>query len=285
MPDPSSPLARPLLRRILLRHALPLAAVALMVLPLIFMLTGSLRPIGLPPPTGLELVPPDPGLDAYRRLGGFLPVGTFVVNSLIVVAFAVPLTLLVASLAGFGIRLLTRTWARRVVLATLVVMLVPVTAVWATRFQVFKLAGMTDSFIPLIALGLMATNPFYVLIYAWSFGRIPPEQFDAARVDGASNVRLWWRIALPQVRVATLAVLVLSLTFHWSNFIDPLLYLSSIDRFTVPIGVRFLQQLNPTDWPLLMAGCVLMTAPVVLVLLAAQRVLFEDPRRALGGAE
>lgn len=254
----------------------------LLLLPLVFMVTGSLRAPGLAPPTGVELLPADPTIESYRRLDDLLPMSTFLRNSSIVVVAAVPLTVLVASLAGFGIRLLSRRWARRTVLVTIVLMLVPVTAVWATRFQLFKLGGLTDGFIPLIALGLMATNPFYVLIYAWVFGRIPSEQIDAARVDGASDLALWWRIAMPQAHVATLAVLVLAFTFHWSNFIDPLLYLASIDRFTLPLGLRFLQQLNPTDWPLLMAGSVVVTVPVVLVLLLAQRVLFDDPPGAFG---
>lgn len=270
-------------RRFLVRHGAPAVAVVLLLLPLVFMVTGSLRPPGLAPPTGVELLPADPTMESYRRLDDFLPMTTFLRNSLIVVVAAVPLTVLVASMAGFGIRMLSRGWARRVVLLTIVLMLVPVTAVWATRFQLFKLAGLTDGFVPLIALGLMATNPFYVLIYAWVFGRIGPDQIDAARVDGASDIDLWWRIAMPQARVATLAVLVLAFTFHWSNFIDPLLYLASIDNFTLPLGLRFLQQLNPTDWPLLMAGSVVVTIPVVVVLLFAQRVLFDDPRRVLGG--
>lgn len=270
-------------RRFLVRHGAPAVAVVLLLLPLVFMVTGSLRAPGLAPPTGVELLPADPTMESYRRLDDFLPITTFLRNSLIVVVAAVPLTVLVASMAGFGIRMLSRLWARRVVLVTIVLMLVPVTAVWATRFQLFKLAGLTDGFVPLIALGLMATNPFYVLIYAWVFGRIAPEQIDAARVDGATDIDLWWRIAMPQARVATLAVLVLAFTFHWSNFIDPLLYLASIDNFTLPLGLRFLQQLNPTDWPLLMAGSVVVTIPVVVVLLFAQRVLFDDPRRVLGG--
>ncbi|MBW3561105.1 MAG: carbohydrate ABC transporter permease [Actinobacteria bacterium] len=282
--SPTLPAGRRL-RRFAVRHLVPVAAVALMVLPLVFMITGSLRAPGSVPTVGVELLPSDPTLESYRRLDDFLPMTTFLRNSVIVAVLAVPLTVVVGSLAGFGIRLLTRPGARRVVIVTVILMLIPVTAVWATRFQLFRVAGLTDGFVPLIALGLMATNPFYVLVYAWAFGRVSDEQLDAGRLDGASNLGLWWRIALPQVRVATLAVLVLSFTFHWSNFIDPLLYLSSIDRFTLPLGLRFLQQLNPTDWPLLMAGSVMVSIPVLLLLLGAQRVLFDDPRRLLGGDE
>lgn len=253
------------------------------LLPVVFLVTGSLRPTGLPPPTGVEIVPPQPTLEAFRRLNEFLPLTTFLGNSLLVAGIAAPLTVLVAALAGYGIRLLGRDRARRVVVLTIVVMLIPVTAVWATRFQLFRAVGLTDSFVPLVAPALMATNPFYVLIYAWAFSQVPDQQFDAARVDGASPLTAWWRVGMPQVRPATLAVFVLAFTFHWSNFIDPLLYLNSIDKFTFPLGLRFLQQLNPTDWPLLTAASLVITVPAALVLLLAQRVLFSDRSVLLRG--
>jgi len=158
-------------------------------------------------------------------------------------------------------------------------MVVPVTAVWATRFEVFRLAGSLDTFIPLVSTALLATNPFYALIYAWSFGGIPDTQLEAARLEGASGWRVWREVAMPQARPATLAVAVLAFTFHWGNFIDALLYLNSQELFTLPVGLRFLQLLNPTDYPLLLAGSVIVTIPPVLVFLLAQQVLL-DPLRA-----
>lgn len=249
------------------------------LLPLFFLVIGSLRPAGAPPPAGLDLVPDAPTLDAFRRLDDLLPVWTFARNSLLVTVLAVPLTVAVAALAGFGVRLLSARRARMAVVATLVVMLVPVTAVWATRFELFRLLGLVDTYVPLVAPALMATNPFYVLVYAWAFSRIPEDQLDAARLDGANMLQMLRRVALPQVRPATLAVVVLAATFHWSNFIDALLYLNSLGRFTLPLGLRFLQQLGPTEFPLLLAGSLVFTIPVAALLLLAQRVLFEDPSR------
>ena len=268
-------------RTIVARHVVPAVFALFFVAPLLFMVLGSLRPSGLPPPVGVEVVPPNPTLESYARVRAQFPNGgsTFFGNSLVVVAVAVPLTILVASLAGFGIRLLPPPSRRRAILLTVVLLLIPVTAVWATRFQLFRMAGVVETYVPLIAPALAATNPFYVLIYAWAFAQVPDDQLDAARLEGASALTMWRRVALPQVRAATLAVAVLAFTFHWSNFIDPLLYVHRIDRYTLPLGARFLQQFNPTDWPLMLAGAVLLTLPVVGALLLAQRLLFDDPRR------
>ena len=270
-------------RTVVGRHVVPACFALLFVAPLVFMVLGSLRPPGLPPPVGVEVVPPDPTLESYRRVSALFPDGgrTYLLNSMLVVGVAVPLTVLVASLAGFGIRLLPPRSRRRAVVLTLVLLLIPVTAVWATRFQLFRMAGLVGTYVPLIAPALAATNPFYVLIYAWAFAQVPEDQLDAARLEGASAISLWRRVALPQVRAATLAVTVLAFTFHWSNFIDPLLYLHRIDQYTLPLGARFLQQFNPTDWPLMLAGAVVLTLPVIAAVLLAQRLLFDDPRRIL----
>lgn len=250
-------------------------------LPAVLMVLGSLRGRGLPPPRGLEIVPSAPSLSAYDAVLAVLPWSTYLRNSLIVVALAVPLTILVASAAGWGIRLLPRRAKQVVVTVAFLGLLVPVTAVWATRFELFRLVGAIDTFVPLVALALLGTSPFYVLVYAWGFHRIADEQYHAAAVDGAGPLRTWWSIAMPQVRPITLAVLVLSFAFHWSNFLDPLLYLNSPSRFTAPLGLRLLQQLNPTDWPLLMAGSVLVALPAVVVFLIGQRIFLHDPLHLL----
>ncbi|MFI7492872.1 carbohydrate ABC transporter permease [Micromonospora echinaurantiaca] len=268
--------------RIIGRFVVPALFAALFAAPLWFMVVGSLRPTGLPPPRTLEVLPPEPTLAAYARLPELIPLFRYLANSALVVALAVPLTVAVASLTGFGLRLLTPTARRRVVLGLLAVLLVPVTAVWATRFELFRLAGVVDTYLPLLAPAALAGSPFLVLLYAWSFGGVSDSQLWAARLEGAGWLTVWRRVALPQVRPATLAVAVLAFTFHWANFIDPLLYLQSGDRYTYPLGLQFLRLLNPTDWPLLMAGCVVATVPCVLVFLLAQRVLLnDDPLAAL----
>lgn len=268
--------------RVLSRHVVPAAVAALYLLPLWYLVAGSLRPLDLPPPRGAELLPPDVTVEAFGRLGELLPIWTFLRNSVLVSAVAVPISVLVAALAGFAIRTMSPRAARRAVVAVVAVTIIPVSTVWATRFDLFDAVGLTDSFVPVVAPALLAANPLYALLYAWAFTRVPDSQLESARLDGAGELTVFRRVALPQVRATTLAVVVLTFAFHWANFADPLLYLHGIDRFTLPLGLRFLQQLNPTDWPLLMAGSLVFTLPVVAVLVLAQRVMFEDPRIIVG---
>jgi multiple sugar transport system permease protein len=92
-----------------------------------------------------------------------------------------------------------------------------------------------------------------------------------AHLDGAGPFATWRRIGLPLARPATVAVAVLTFILYWSDFISPLLYLRSQDLYTLPLGLRQLQQLDRGDWPILMAGAVLLTVPAVLFFLLVQR--------------
>lgn len=271
--------------RTLRGHLAPALAACVFALPLVYLLLGSLRGRGLPPPSGLELVPAEASLAAYGEVLELLPVATYVRNSLVVVGFAVPLTVLVASLAGYGIRLLPARARRRAVVAVIGLLLVPATAVWATRFEVVRLLGIGDTLLPVGMTALFGTSPFYVLVYAWVFHRVDDETLEAARLDGAGPLTSWWSVALPQAAPATMAVAVLAFAHHWGSFIDPLLYLRSASSFTSTQGLRLLQQLSPTDWPLLMAGGVLLTLPPILVFLWGQRVFLGDEALAGPGAD
>ena len=269
------------MRSVLGRHVVPAAVAAFFVLPLWLLLVGALRPLGLPPPTGFELLPPSPTTANLRLLGELLPIGTYLRNSAIVVALAVPITVLVAAWAGFGIRLLPTGRKRLAVVACIVVLLVPTSATWATRFEVYRVAGIIGTVLPVVAPALMATTPFFVLLYAWSFHGVPDSQIEAARLEGAPLRTVWRLVAMPQARTATLAVGVLAFTFHWGNFLDALLYLRGQQTFTLPLGLNTLKLLRPTEFPLLLAGALVYTLPSVGAFLLAQRLFLDDPAAAL----
>lgn len=270
-------------RSLLARHLLPAMLAGLFVLPLLAMVAGSLRAGDAPPPTGLELIPSGAGTAAFRRLTELMPIDVYLRNSVVVTTLAVPLTVLVAALAGFGIRLLDRRAKVAVVLGSLLVLLVPASALWATRFQVYAGLGLIGSVLPLVAPALLGTSPFLVLVYAWAFHGISDSQLAAARLEGASTWTTWRHVALPQVRPATLAVAVLAFTAHWGNFVDALLYLRGQEDYTLALGLDTLKLLRPTEFPLLMAGALVFTLPSVAVFLLANRLFDDDPAAALRG--
>jgi multiple sugar transport system permease protein len=250
----------------------------LFALPLVFMVTGSLRKAGLPPPRTPELLPSPLAFANYERAFELVDLARYALNSLIVVAAAVPLTIVVASWAGFAMSRLSRRSAGALIALSLVALMVPVTALLVPRFAIFRALGLTDTYWPLIAPALVGTSPFYVLLFYWSFRRLPQDLFDACRLEGLSPFAVWWRVAMPLVRPVTVAVALLAFVFTWGNFLDPLIYLFDQDKFTLPLGLKALAQLDRQNFPLLLAGAGAATAPVIAAFLYLQRYFLQEYR-------
>ncbi len=264
-------------------HLLPLLVAAVFLLPLLWMITASLREPGLPPPRTVEWLPTSPSPDNYGAVFELLPFGRYLLNSLAVVGLAVPLTIITASMAGFAMALLERRSRSALVVLSVALLLVPITALWLTRFLLFSWVGLTDSLLALLVPALSGSSPLFVLLYYWTFRRMSVGIFEMAHLDGAGVFTVWRRIALPNALPTGVAVAVLTFILYWSDFISPLLYLRSQDLYTLPLGLRQLQQLDPTDWPLLMAGAVMLTVPAVLFFLVVQHLFLGD--RGLSGRE
>lgn len=255
---------------------LPLLVAALFLLPLLWMITASLREPGLPPARTIEWLPTSPSAQNYSEVFALLPFGRYLLNSLAVVALAVPLTIITASMAGFGMALLERRARTSLVVLSVALLMVPVTALWLTRFLLFNWIGLTDTLLALVVPSLAGSSPLFVLLFFWTFRRASAEVFETAHLDGAGPLTVWRRIAMPNAVPTTIAVAVLTFILYWSDFISPLLYLRDQDLYTLPLGLRQLQQLDPSGWPVLMAGAVMLTLPAVLFFLLVQHLFLGE---------
>ncbi|MBA3450194.1 MAG: carbohydrate ABC transporter permease [Chloroflexia bacterium] len=259
-------------------HRLVVAAVALLfLLPLIWAVSTSLRETGVPA-RAIEWIPSPVAWENYPAVFALIDVRRFALNSLFVAALAVPITIFVASTAGFAIAHVSQRWRSRLIAVSILCLMVPLTAIWLPRFILFKEAGLINQRIALVVPALMGTSPLYVLLFAWAFLRVPREVFEAARLDGAGPYRVWAEIGLPLARPVTVAVAVLSFVHYWNSFVEPLLLIRTADAMTASLGLRVLYALDRTNWPLMMAGAMLLTAPVIILFLLAQRAFQQDVR-------
>jgi ABC-type glycerol-3-phosphate transport system permease component len=266
----------PMLRR----QVIPGAAAAVFIFPFVFLVLGALRAPGAPPPTGLRVLVPQLTGGGFERAFELVDLGRQLVNSVIVALLAVPLTVLVASWAGFAATRLSARGRRLVVGGSLVALLVPLSALWVPRFVLFSQLHLVDTYVPLVAPALMATSPLYVLLFFWSFSRLPRDLIDAARLEGLGLLAIWRRVAAPLVRPTTFAVAALAFVFHWSNVVDPLLYLNDPSLYTAPLGLRQLRDLGPTDFPTLLAASLVVTLPAAIAFGAIQHRFLSDVRAA-----
>lgn len=257
-------------------HLVGLACVAIFLLPFYWAVVASLRQPGLPPARTVEWWPQGPYWDNYAELFRIVPMERYALNSLFVVAIAAPLTLLTSALAGFALSQLDAAWRRRLVTASVALLLIPGTAVWTFRFHILHWLGLVDSLWALIVPAVAGGSPLFVLLFYWACWRIPRELYESARLDGAEAWTVWRRIAWPLARPTAAAVAVLAFALYWGDFTTPVLYIFNPELYTLPIGLQLLKQMDSTNLPLLMAGSVLMTAPVVALFLVIQRLFLRD---------
>lgn len=255
-------------------HSVALLVTLVFLAPLIWVVSTSLRQPGMPPPRTIEWWPYPPVWGNYRQIFELIPLGRYLGNSLLIATLAVPLTLLVASWAGFAMAQLPARVRYLLLTFAVLIRMVPITALWLPRFVVFTQLNLIDTYWALLAPIWMGSSPFFVLLFYWSFRRMPAALVDSARMDGLGAFGIWGRIALPHARPALVAVSVLGFAQYWNDFINPLLYLKTDDRYTLAVGLQILQQLDPTNWPLLMAGVVVMIAPILVLFIAIQRAFW-----------
>lgn len=252
--------------------------VAVFALPLVLMASGSLEAPGTPPSRAGRLLPANASVESYRAAFELVDLGRYLVNSLLVAAVAVPLSVLCASWAGFAIAQASPRARVALIAVAAVAFAVPATALLVGRFALFRRLGLLDTYVPLVAPALVGTSTLYVLLYAWSFHRLAPEHLELARLEGLGPLARWRRVAMPLVRPVTVAVAVLSFSATWGNFLDALVYLSDERRFTLPLGLRSLSLVGRHDVPVFLAGAVVATAPVLVAFLCIQRHFFDTAR-------
>jgi multiple sugar transport system permease protein len=250
------------------------------VLPVWWVVALAFQPTGRPLPSALAPVPWPLAIENVGRVFEVVDFARFLANSTFVVAVTVPATILVASWAGFALAQLQDRWRTRIVVVAIAVAMLPLTAIWLPRFLLIRQLGLIDSLWALTLDALVATSPFYVLFFLWSFARVPAGIYEAARLDGASAFRIWGGIALPLVRPTVVAVGVLTFAHHWSSFLEPALYIRSTANMTVTLGLTMLQQVDRSDWPLLMAGILVAIGPVAAVFLLCHRAFLREFRGA-----
>lgn len=242
-------------------------------LPLVFMVAGSLRPPGLPPPASPQLLPDPLGVGSYGRAFELVDLGRYTLNSLVVAALVVPLSVLVASWAGYAVARLPGRAPAALVVASVIALMIPTTALIVPRFTLYRTLGLTDTYVPLVAPALIGTSPLFVLLYALAFRRLPRELYDACALESLGPFATWRRVAMPLVAPVTAAVAILAFVVSWGSALEPLVYLFDPALYTLPLGLRSLAALDRSDYPVFLAACVVATAPVLLAFLVAQRWL------------
>jgi multiple sugar transport system permease protein len=283
--------------RSLIAYAVLVPGAILFVAPLAWLISASFQPVGdifsWPP----QWIPQDPTLEGYKLFFGIVPEGElegrasraaigverWFVNSAIVATSVTLLQLFFNSLAAYVFAKRRFPGRDVIFLLFLATMMVPPTVTLIPNYIILKHIplfggndiwgigghGMLDSYYGLILPS--AVSAFGIFLLRQYMQSIPDELLDAARIDGASEFKIFWKVVLPLCRPALAAMFIFTFTYTWEDFLWPLIITSSPDLYTAPLGLALFVTRNRTSWDMLMAGSVIATLPMVLVFMIFQR--------------
>lgn len=260
--------------RVFIWVILVIGAIA-MSLPFVWLVSSSLKPelqiFQVPP----QWIPNPPRFQNYVDALTYKPFNLYLMNTMIIVTLNMIAIIGAASLCAYGfarIKFPGRDIWFALVLST---MMVPYFVLMIPQFVIFSRLGWNDTFLPLTVPFFFGGGAFNIFLLRQFFRTLPNELSDAARIDGCSELGIYWRIIMPLAKPALATVAIFTFLAGWNDFIGPLLYLTSPENFTVAIGLATFRSVMRTRWDLLMAASTAMIAPVVLLFFFAQRYFIQ----------
>jgi putative chitobiose transport system permease protein len=251
-------------------HYAGLCALAIVTtFPFLWLLATSLRAsgtvFGFPP----VLIPRPPTLANFVGVWDTLPIGRFFANTIYITGMGIVLTLATSALAGYPLARMRFPGRDLIFYAIVGSLMLPQHMGLILNFVTLKNLHLIDTYAGVYLPGVASIFGIFLLRQAYLV--IPAEIEDAARIDGAGEMRLWVQIMLPLVSPALATLAIIEFTAYWNSFIWPLIVLKSPDRYPLAVGLLYLSGLFAHNTRYIAAGAVLMTVPVIVVFLMLQR--------------
>ena len=259
-------------------YAMLAAGAVLCLIPFLWMISTSLKTdidvMKVPP----ELLPGSPRLRNYLDAWGALPFTRFLFNTLFITVLATVAELAASSIVAYGFARFKFPGRRPLFVVLLATMMLPGIVTLVPIFLLWRAFGLINSFDPLVLGALFGGRAFYVFLMRQFFASVPKEIEEAAVLDGAGPLQVYWHIFLPLMKPVLLAAALISFAAHWNSFLGPLVFLNDFDKYTMTLGLHFFQGSATGErpaWNLMMAMTTLMSVPVLVMFFFAQRRFIE----------
>ncbi len=254
------------------------SATITMCFPLFWMISSSLKTLEETNSPGIVWIPANPTLEAYLQIFQNENFLRSYFNSVFYVTFALAGTLI--SIAAVAYAFSRVEWPGRnlVFFLMLSTMMIPPQALIVPQYVFFNKLGWIGTFNPIVIPGYFAGGAAMVFLLRQAMAQIPKELDESASMDGASHIRIWWDIILPLVKAPLATVATFLFVGYWNSLLTPLMYLQTIDLYTLPVYVSTLFNINQTvqQWPTIMTAAVLTTVPLIVVFFFAQRYILDS---------
>ncbi|MBO1510258.1 carbohydrate ABC transporter permease [Metabacillus bambusae] len=270
----NSSLPRKRKRANILLHVLLTLGAITMVFPFLWTVLSSLKDI-----SQIFLVPPKwiPNPLAWNNYPDSLqamPFGKAYFNSFYITFIVVAATLITASMAAYAFAKIRFKGANIIFILFLSTMMIPKQVTMIPLYLIMDNIGWIDNHLSIIVPGALF-NAFAVFLLRQFVMGIPRELEEAAIMDGAGYLRIYWNVILPLIRPALAAIGIFTFMGAWNSFIDPLIYLNTPELFTVPLLLNTFKGLYTAEWGLMMAGTTISVIPVLIIYIIAQKQIIE----------
>jgi multiple sugar transport system permease protein len=261
--------------RSLVKHVLLIALGLVMLYPLLWMLSSSIKPndvIFREPgliPSQVDLSNYSVGWDALLH-----PFSHYLINSAVIVMGSVVGNLIACALAAYAFARLNFKLRPLWFAIMLMSVMLPIHVVIVPQYILFSELGWINTFLPLIVPKFLATDAFFVFLMVQFFRGIPKELDEAARLDGAGHIRIFFQVMLPLSLPALATTAIFTFIWTWNDFFSQLIFLTNPDKYTVPVALRtFVDSTGASSWGSLFAMSIVSLIPVFLVFLFGQKYL------------
>jgi multiple sugar transport system permease protein len=266
------------MRRQLARRSEQVLTIALLVFLTILILTplGWLVSTALKDREQIFTYPPEwipsPVLwSNFREATTVYPFGRYATNTLTIAVLNILGVLITASMAAYAFARLRFPGRDLIFMILLSTLMLPFAVLMVPRYILFKELNWLDTWYPLIVPNWFGGSVFFIFLLRQFFRTIPRDLSDAAKIDGASEFRIYWQIVLPLSKPALAVVAVFVFLDTWNDFLGPLIYLTSPDKYTVSLGLARFMGNYTSQWAYLMAASTMMILPTILLFIVAQR--------------
>jgi multiple sugar transport system permease protein len=264
---------QPTLRRasaLAARYLVLFGIAALYLFPFAVVVSTSLKP-----PTEIFSLPPRLGsdhwtFDNYKAAFDAMPFWRYLFNTGFISTVTVIGQLFSSSIVAYSLAKIR--WRGRDALLILIVatMMLPPQVTMIPVYIAWNRIGLTGTYLPLLVPQFFG-NAFFIFMLRQFFRGVPEELLDSARLDGASELRIYWSIVLPLARPALVALAIFAFMWAWTDFLLPLIYINDPQQYTLSIGLYSFFSEHGVAWGALMAAATLMSAPLIVVFLFGQR--------------
>lgn len=248
------------------------AIATIMLFPLLWLISTALKSpseniFQFPP----QLLPSQPTLQNFVQVWQTNPFGQYLFNSTLVAVLTVGLNLLFCALAAYPLARLEFRGRELIFSAIISTIMIPFQIVMIPLYILTVQLSIRNTYLGLIFPEI--ASAFGIFLLRQAFQGVPKEMEEAARMDGCSELGLWWFVMLPAIRPALVTLAIFVFIGSWSDFLWPLIVLDRPELYTLPLGVATLAGTFSLDWRLVAAGSVISIAPVLLFFLFLQRYI------------